>query len=330
MRKLILLLVFTGASTLCANPIADEIHMLKTQNRDVLERNKMKNPVVKSFIDSVDITKYILTLPEQERLKVNFFLNVFPGSLLKAAGLILLTPERAPKLHVMVDKLCKKLTMQKPVLFLAGKKKLFNAFASSLAHSMSMVVLGQELVNELTEEESEAIIAHELGHIKNHHPPKKMGLLAAGAIGSLLSIALINKKIDQHYDGNIPPTVKFVSFLSGFSIVLLTLAILNYFSRKFEREADAIAVEISNPHALANALKKFKKRMYAEEEFQFLQEEIDRRLQDTSPAAAQILKQQAQATQKGYNGGIRFADKFPLIASHPPIDERIATAEAHE
>ncbi len=75
------------------------------------------------------------------------------------------TPRQLPRLHALLREACAVLDMEQPELYVAGGG--MNALTSG--HNNPYVVLFSDLVDAMTDEELQAVIAHELGHIKCRH-----------------------------------------------------------------------------------------------------------------------------------------------------------------
>lgn len=72
----------------------------------------------------------------------------------------------APKLHRIVEELSRKMRLKKPKVMIA-KLPIPNAFAYGSPIAGSRIAVTEGLLSELEEEEVEAVIGHELGHLKH-------------------------------------------------------------------------------------------------------------------------------------------------------------------
>lgn len=83
-----------------------------------------------------------------------------------------------PKLYEYIATLCKSQNITMPTIFISRditlKSGMFNAFAQKLLMSSGGILIGQKLLLETTDAELEAVIAHELGHIKYNHVNKSI------------------------------------------------------------------------------------------------------------------------------------------------------------
>ncbi len=138
-----------------------------------------------------------------------------------------------------------------------------NAFFTGLG-SAKRVVFFDTLLEQLSGDEMEAVLAHELGHFKHRHILKMM--LTSFAV-SLVGLALLGWLSQQvwFYTGlGVSPNLNGSNSALALLLFMLTLPLVTFFvsplsarrSRRFEFEADAYAVSNSNASALCSALLK--------------------------------------------------------------------------
>lgn len=122
------------------------------------------------------------------------------------------------------------------------------------------IVFYDTLLEKLTPEEVEAVLAHELGHFKRHHVAKRLAWLFAL---SLVALWLLAQLMEAPWFfsglGVSQPSAHagltlFVLVAPVFTFLLHPLASL--YSRKHEFEADAFAARTASPVALIGALTK--------------------------------------------------------------------------
>lgn len=96
---------------------------------------------------------------------------------------ILISRETMPALYGYVESVCAQHSIKIPYIFISrdvsSKKGLFNAFVSKLLLSAGCVVIGQRLLLDASDAALEAVIAHELGHVKYNHVNKIIALRLA-------------------------------------------------------------------------------------------------------------------------------------------------------
>ena len=74
------------------------------------------------------------------------------------------SPEEAPELHGMIDRLCALADMPKPRVGIADTD-LPNAFATGRSPNRSVVCVTTGILRKLNAEELEGVLAHELSHV---------------------------------------------------------------------------------------------------------------------------------------------------------------------
>ena len=83
---------------------------------------------------------------------------------LSTAGAVEVSPQQAPQLHGIVDRVCALADMPKPRIAIANTA-LPNAFATGRNADKSVLCVTTGLMNRLEPEELEGVIAHELSHV---------------------------------------------------------------------------------------------------------------------------------------------------------------------
>jgi heat shock protein HtpX len=85
---------------------------------------------------------------------------------LMASGAKIVTPEQAPELHAMVDRLCAMSDLPKPRVAVIPTE-VPNAFATGRSPKHAAVAVTEGLWRRLDPQEVEGVLAHELSHIAN-------------------------------------------------------------------------------------------------------------------------------------------------------------------
>ena len=155
----------------------------------------------------------------------------------------------APQLHGIVRGLAQRAGLPMPKVYLIDSPHP-NAFATGRNPENAAVAATVGLLGILTKEEVEAVMAHELAHVKNRDTlVMTMTATIAGAISMLANFGLFFR---GNGNQNILATLLAV-LVAPFAAMLVQLAI----SRTREYGADRGAAEICrNPRALATALAK--------------------------------------------------------------------------
>jgi len=115
--------------------------------------------------------------------------------------LIIVTDETMPALYNYVSSLSKEAKIVIPFLFISLK----NCSISSrkILTFRSSVVIGQQLLHDVSDEELEALVAQQIGHIKYYHTNKKAlvnGIALIGFIVPALSSLLVSKRFAKQAD----------------------------------------------------------------------------------------------------------------------------------
>jgi len=211
------------------------------------------------------------------------------------------TAAQAPQLYAMVDRLRQRAGLPMPTVAIAPHAQP-NAFATGRNPENAVVCVTEGLLQLLSEDEVEGVVAHELAHIKNRDMLlQTVTATLAGAIGNLANFGLFFGGGDE--DDN-PFALIGMAILAPIAAMIIQMAI----SRQREFKADAVGAEISGrPLALANALRR-------------LESGARQIPMHVAPAAAPLAQVNPLAAMHG--GGIA-----KLFSTHPPTIERVAKLE---
>jgi STE24 endopeptidase len=139
-----------------------------------------------------------------------------------------------------------------------------NAFFTGFGR-FRKIVLFDTLIQQLSEPELEAVLAHEIGHYKKKHIPKR---LAWSAVTLLLTFYILAFLANQpwFYEAfgfppvHVAPAFLLFGLLSGL-VTFWFSPLGNIWSRRHEYQADAYAAHtIKNPHPLIAALRKLSEK----------------------------------------------------------------------
>jgi heat shock protein HtpX len=182
---------------------------------------------------------------------------------LAAMGAKEVSPEEAPGLHAMIERLCIQADLPKPKIAIADTT-VPNAFAMGRSPKSAVVCCTTGIMNILEPHELEGVMAHELTHVKNRDV---MVMTLASFFASLA--AMITQfgfffgggfgRGGDDDDGNVPfMVVLLVSFLVYVISFFLMLALSRY--REYGADRGA-AIITGRPSALASALMKLNNAM---------------------------------------------------------------------
>ncbi|MBE9177231.1 M48 family metalloprotease [Oculatella sp. LEGE 06141] len=212
-----------------------------------------------------------------------------------------LAREQAPDLYDTIARLSDRAGIPMPTVFLVPTETP-NAFATGRDPQHAAVAVTEGILELLSQEELEGVLAHELTHVKNRDT---LTQAVAGTLGGAITFvgriltfgALYGPVTRNNRQGGNPLGVLFLIVLAPLSAALIQMAI----SRTREYAADAGSAEITgNPGALASALTKL--------------EEMGRQLpMNGNPAFSPLLIVNPLSGE-----GLQ-----SLFRTHPPTEDRI-------
>lgn len=140
-----------------------------------------------------------------------------------------------------------------------------NAFFTGFGR-FRRIVLFDTLVEQLTPQELEAVLAHEIGHYKKGHVPRMLALSAVMSLAGLWALAwLINApaftgafgfELDHSGPG---PALLLFGLLSGLVVFWLS-PLLGLLSRKHEYQSDRFARDYAGAQSMISALEKLSRK----------------------------------------------------------------------
>lgn len=218
------------------------------------------------------------------------------------------------RVYNLVENLCMANGMKMPQINIIYDDSL-NAYASGINEKTYTVTLSKGIIDKLDDAELEAVIAHELSHIRNHDVRLLIiSIVFVGIFSMIAQIALrsvyyssLTRRRDDKGNGAVLIIVlaMVIAAIGYFFATLMRFAI----SRKREYLADAGSAEMTkNPLALASALRKIS----ADPDIEAVQRE------DVAQLFIQHPGKQAKSALSGLSG---------LFATHPPIEKRIEVLE---
>jgi len=206
-----------------------------------------------------------------------------------------------PDLYNLLENLAISRGLRTPTLRVIDNDSL-NAFATGLHEGQYSITVTRGLVNTLTRDELEAVLAHELTHVINRDVRTMViASIFAGIISVIAELVfrglIYSRGGDKRDNKNALPLILIgLAFAAvGFALAIVIRMML---SRTREYVADAGAVELTkNPDAMISALRK-----------------VEGRSSLKGPDELQQLFLDNQPDGVGLEG---------LFASHPPIQARI-------
>ncbi len=241
-------------------------------------------------------------------LGMNAFSYFFSDKMaLAMSGAKPVSREQAPRLYSLTEGLCQRAGLPMPRLYVIPQAAP-NAFATGRNPQNAAVAVTAGLLELMTEEEVQGVIAHELGHVKNRDIlTASIAATIAGAITFIAQMGQFRMMFggyhrDDREEGGSP----LGTVLALVSIVLAPIAALIlqlWISRTREYAADEAAARfVGHPYGLIKALEKLS---YANK----------RMPMDVSPATAPLY------IVAPLSGGGMFSS---LFSTHPKLEDRIA------
>ena len=178
-----------------------------------------------------------------------------------------------------------------------------NAFATGPTKNRSLVAVSTGILRQMTRDELEGVLAHEVSHIANGDMVTMtliQGIVNAFVIFFARIFAFV---ISQNVKNEAKQIVRLVSQIF-FEIVFMFLAmfIVGYFSRRREYRADAGSAKLGGREKMIAALQ---------------------RLQNASSFVDDRQQSVASLKISGRSGGI-----LALMSTHPPLQDRIARLQS--
>jgi heat shock protein HtpX len=222
---------------------------------------------------------------------------------LAAMGAKVVTPQEAPGLHAMIERLCIQADLPKPRIAIADNE-MPNAFAMGRSQKAAVVCATTGIMEALEPHELEGVMAHELTHVKNRD------VLIMTIASFFATVASMIAQLGLWFgggfgdddDGALPfIVILLVSFVVYIVSFFLMLALSRY--REFSADRGA-ALITGRPSALSSALTKIANNM---------QLVPDQDLRTVGKMNAFFIVPTSVKSSIG-----------TLFMSHPPLEKRIA------
>lgn len=209
--------------------------------------------------------------------------------------------------HNIVEGLTLASGLPKPKLFVM-KGEQINAFATGRNPKHASICVTEGALKKLTKQELEGVLAHEMSHIANYDV--RFMTLSAVLIGMIAIISEIFLRSLWFRGSNDDNKGNGVLMIIGIILAILAPIVVNLvglaISRKREFTADASGVKfVRSPTGLKNALTKIKEEGRV----------LDRSIRVNKAVAPLFL---SDPLKRGISG---------LLATHPPVEKRIALLE---
>ncbi|HEX8367963.1 MAG TPA: M48 family metalloprotease [Pyrinomonadaceae bacterium] len=213
----------------CRLPLSDEPHkkFADLSKHDYVHPADSKALAALRAIPGIDTAlKKLLAVTGESAIRVSFM-----------ASAVKVTPKQCPDLHAKLQIACTTLGVDMPELYVQ-QNPIVNAFTGGV--EKPIIVLHSALIERLTDEETLAVIAHEVGHIHAEHV---LYLTAARLLEALANASL----------GRLIPGAEIIKFLisAGISGALLAWA------RRAELSCDRAAMLVcQDEHVIGRTMMK--------------------------------------------------------------------------
>jgi heat shock protein HtpX len=226
-----------------------------------------------------------------------------------STGARILDKDEYPELHRTVEKLCKEADLPLPKIAIM-QSPVPNAFATGRSPKHAVVACTDSIMRLLNKEELEAVLAHELAHVKNRDIltmtlASFIAMIASMIMQSFFFSAMFGGRNREGSGGTI--IIWIISILVYAVSTLLLLALSRY--REFAADRGS-ALITKNPKALISALSKISGRM------------------DAVPPEAKAKVEAANAFF--IIPALSGRSFMELLSTHPPLEKRIASLEKIE
>lgn len=230
---------------------------------------------------------------------------------LMSTGARVVTPEQEPRLHAMIERLAAMADMPSPKKVAIMETHVPNAFATGRNPKNSVIAVTRGLLNRLDEREIEAVLGHELSHIR-HRDVMVMTwasiiVIAAGYLLSMLFwISLFGGFGGDRRDGDsgcfglVMMAVYLGTIVIYFASQLLIMALSRY--REYAADRGG-AMLTGSPMHLASALQKISSDLYRIPE--------------------KDLRQVEHANAFMFVNALKKDSMASLFSSHPPVEKRV-------
>ncbi len=169
-------------------------------------------------------------------------------------GAHIVSESEEPQLHGMITRLCAIADLPKPQVAIV-KTEVPNAFATGRSPNKAVVAVTTGILNKLSPAELEAVLAHELSHVKN----RDMAVLTIASFISTLAFYFVRYSLyfnmggDRRRDGGSFLLVWLISI----AVWVVSFLLIRALSRYREYSADrGSAIITGQPSDLASALMK--------------------------------------------------------------------------
>jgi heat shock protein HtpX len=210
------------------------------------------------------------------------------------------TPQQAPELHGMVDRLCAMADMPKPRVYVTDTD-MPNAFATGRSPKHSAVCVTTGIMRRLSAEELEGVLAHELSHVAHRDVAVMTIASFLGVVAGLITRWALFFGGGRREQGGLP---FLVIWLASMLVAAISFVLTRVLSRYRELCADRSGAFLTGkPSALASALTKISG--------------------DMARIPTRDLRQAETMNAFFIAPALKGAGLNSLLATHPPLQQRL-------
>ncbi len=254
------------------------------------------------FVGSLIAGKAGMVIAFIAAVGMNFYAYYYSDKhILSHYNAIPVTPQEAPELYGIVRDLARKANLPMPKVYIIPDQ-VPNAFATGRDYEHAAVAVTEGILELLTPEELEGVLAHELSHIK--HYDMLIGTIAATIAGAISLLANFGFIFGGNRENRNPILEIILMVVAPLAATIIQMAISR--SREFEADKGA-ALITGHPEWLQSALSKLDN--YAKQAV----------LHDAEPSSAHLfIVNPFSALKDGFSS---------LFSTHPSTEARIERLE---
>jgi heat shock protein HtpX len=212
------------------------------------------------------------------------------------------TPEQAPELHAMIDRLVALADMPKPRVAIADTE-LPNAFATGRSPNHSVVCVTTGILRRLDADELEGVLSHELAHVAHRDVAVMTVASALGLLAGFITRWGLYFGGGRDRNSNGVP-VWLVVWLVSILVYAISFVLTRTLSRYRELSADRSGAYLTGkPSALASALTKISG--------------------DMARIPTRDLRAAGSMNAFFITPAIKSEQFMSIFATHPPLDRRL-------
>lgn len=217
------------------------------------------------------------------------------------------SPQEAPELHGLIDRLCAMGNTPKPRVAIADSD-VPNAFATGRDQKHAVVCVTTGLLRRLDPAELEGVVAHEMSHVAHRDVAVMTIASFLGIVAGLMTRFALYSGLGRDRGNNNGPPIGLIIMLVSIIVYAISFLLTRALSRYRELSADrAGALLTQRPSALASALVKVSGEM---------SRIPTRDLREAQPFNAFFFA--PALSGRGAGQGLA-----TLFATHPPLERRL-------